>query len=378
MVDAPDMFVFAEYQVSNNTVVTVTLTNIPVGSGALAQSFGLAVADFLNSGADCIFTAEPNGGIYSWSAAGASSPLQRQVFTENYFGKAWHALAGVKMAAGGEGLAGLMVDPTNQSVCKVMFWAPQAELPKAPDVPQTAPITRILPDPNSGGSLADVDIRIWDAEGNASLPTLQFLSPGSTVWSNATVVSVDGSIYGSVSALPTGVTHRLIWHAANDLGAGFTNAVHLRAQAKDVTLEGPWSEEVTYQISVPGGIDVDMDGLLDDWERERFESLTQGPDDDLDQDGVTNKEEYVADTDPKDPASYLRMSIHIESGQAVISWEGGTAARQFLEERLDLGKPNEPWMTIWTNEPPTRPTGAFTNQLGLDGARFYRLRVLRE
>jgi hypothetical protein len=119
-VDAPDMFVFAEYQVSNNTVMTATLTNIPIGSSILAQSFGLAAVDFLNSGVDYIFSAEPNGGIYSWSATDASNPLKRQVFTEDYFGKAWHALARVKMAAGGKGLVGLMVDPTNQTTCKVM------------------------------------------------------------------------------------------------------------------------------------------------------------------------------------------------------------------------------------------------------------------
>ena len=92
-VSAPDAFIYAEYRISGDVVTLLTLTNIPVGSSIFAQSFGLAAVDFLNSGADYIFTAEPNGAIYSWFANDASSPLQRQLFTSDYTGKAWHALS---------------------------------------------------------------------------------------------------------------------------------------------------------------------------------------------------------------------------------------------------------------------------------------------
>jgi len=71
-------------------------------------------------------------------------------------------------------LAGLRVDPTNQNVCDVIFWPPQPELWSPASVIQTAPLARILPEPNQGGGVAKVKFRLWDSEGNASLPLLQF------------------------------------------------------------------------------------------------------------------------------------------------------------------------------------------------------------
>jgi hypothetical protein len=159
-------------------------------SSILAQSFALAAVDFLGSGVDYVFTAEPSGAIYLWSANNVSSPLQRQLLTSDYTGKSWHALAGVKMAVGGEGLAGLMVDPTNQSTCKVIFWAPRAVLTSPQfGVAETAPVAAVIPSSNPLGAIAAVAIRLWDAEGNASTPFLQYQILGSTNWLNATVIA---------------------------------------------------------------------------------------------------------------------------------------------------------------------------------------------
>jgi hypothetical protein len=44
---------------------------------------------------------------------------------------AWQAMCGVQMPALGKGLAGLMVDPTNQNVGNVIFWLPQVVLAAA-------------------------------------------------------------------------------------------------------------------------------------------------------------------------------------------------------------------------------------------------------
>jgi parallel beta-helix repeat protein len=48
-------------------------------------------------------------------------------------------------------------------------------------------------------------------------------------------------------------------------------------------------------------IDVDGDGLPDNWELEHFGDLNESATDDNDNDGFTNLEEYIAGTDPTDP-----------------------------------------------------------------------------
>ena len=55
--------------------------------------------------------------------------------------------------------------------------------------------------------------------------------------------------------------------------------------------------------------DTDGDGLPDDWEREQFGSLAQGPDDDPDGDEVTNIEEYRNGTDPGSGVATVYVSI---------------------------------------------------------------------
>jgi len=47
--------------------------------------------------------------------------------------------------------------------------------------------------------------------------------------------------------------------------------------------------------------DSDADGLLDTWEILYFGNLNQGPDDDYDNDGLTNLEEFQLGTNPSDP-----------------------------------------------------------------------------
>ena len=51
------------------------------------------------------------------------------MFTADYVGKAWHSLAALNLVAGGQGLLGLMVDPTNQNTCNVIFWQRETTLP---------------------------------------------------------------------------------------------------------------------------------------------------------------------------------------------------------------------------------------------------------
>ena len=250
-IEAGDNFMVVEYQISGNQWTTNTLARIPINASAPAQSFALASANFLPYETNILFTAEPDGQLFYWQSTSPNGPLQRQVFSSEHQGKAWHALAGLKSAEPGQGLIGLRVDPTNPSTCSVFFWPPQQTIAAPPLVSQTAPSVLIYPSTNQNGSLAQVTVRLFDNEGNASLPILQFQATGSTIWSNATVLSVDGQTVGRVTALPTGSDHVLLWSAGRDLGASFTNTVLLRARASDVTLTGDYSATAPYRVETP-------------------------------------------------------------------------------------------------------------------------------
>ena len=244
------------------------------------------------------------------------------------------------MAAGGEGLAGLLVEPENSGVCKVMLWPPRAVLSSPQSVVfQTAPIARILPSPVSGGNSANVRIRIWDAEGNASLPLLQF-SPNTTNWFDVTnILTVDGAAYSlaiRVPALPGGSEHTLVWNAGAVFPSGITN-IFLRTRAKDISLLGDWSEPMPYQLTLT--LDSDGDGLPDDWEIGAFGNITaQNGDGDADGDGFKNSYEYLAGTNPNDPTSSLRITL-VQPVQAGLrlDWMSGTSGVQVLQSQLGLG-----------------------------------------
>ena len=236
--DAGDDFVTAEYFVAATNATLLTLSRQPLATAAVAQSYGLASVNFLNRSNEVFFTGEPDGQVFAWTATG-TNPLQRQLFSAQHAGKPWHALTGVKTLAPGEGLAGLLVDPATPNKCYVIFWPPQRELPQSPNFPQTAPLARVLPNPAAGGNLASIRVRIWDAEGNASLPFLQF-SPDRTNWWDVTnilfVDSLPYSLTTRVTASPTGSEHTFWWKAGTEgFASGITN-IFVRARARDISL----------------------------------------------------------------------------------------------------------------------------------------------
>lgn len=70
-------------------------------------------------------------------------------------------------------------------------------------------------------------------------------------------------------------------------------------------------------------VDGDEDGLPDDWEQDNGldpgnGSGVNGADGDLDQDGMTNLEEYLAGTAPNDPSSVLRLEVQSEPDWGVV------------------------------------------------------------
>jgi hypothetical protein len=126
--------------------------------------------------------------------------------------------------------------------------------------------------------------------------------------------------------------------------------------------------------------DADGDVIPDWWEEQYFGSITNcAPAADPDGDGMPNLFEYLADTNPTNALSVLRISrIVPEANGLRIEWQGGVAARQFLERSKSLGIAGANWVTLYTNNPPTPLQTNLFDLLTTNRTLFYRVRAVRE
>ncbi len=84
-------------------------------------------------------------------------------------------------------------------------------------------------------------------------------------------------------------------------------------------------------------VDSDTDGLPDDWENFHFGSLLPTGDADPDDDGVSNRAEYEAGTDPNDPDSVLQVtSVTLNGGTTEIRYTAGPGTGEGLQWSNDL------------------------------------------
>ncbi len=100
---------------------------------------------------------------------------------------------------------------------------------------------------------------------------------------------------------------------------------------------------------------------------------------DPDGDGMPNLFEYLADTNPTNALSVLRLSrIVPETNGVRLEWQGGVAAKQFLERSRSLSFAENNWLTLFTNNPPTPLQTNLFDLFGTNRALFYRIRAVRE
>jgi lysophospholipase L1-like esterase len=148
----------------------------------------------------------------------------------------------------------------------------------------------------------------------------------------------------------------------------------------------------TVTITVAGAADSDGDGIPDAWEIAR--GLNPGVNDaglDVDGDGFTNREEYLADTNPLDPASSLRITsvARNPAGQNVVNWRSAGGVRYRIQYRdgamgaynaafTDL--PRSAGLEIDPASPGSVSTRSFTDDFtltpGTTTNRYYRVKVV--
>jgi hypothetical protein len=122
--------------------------------------------------------------------------------------------------------------------------------------------------------------------------------------------------------------------------------------------------------------DDDNDGLPDSWEAAHgLDSLSDDSRLDADGDGMDNRSEYIADTNPTSAESRLAITgVCAGRGGVTIHWRGGQQAMQILETCTSL---TGPWTPVCTNEPPTAMANSHLVARGPEKARFFRVRAVR-
>lgn len=99
--------------------------------------------------------------------------------------------------------------------------------------------------------------------------------------------------------------------------------------------------------------------------------------DDSDGDGMPAGDEYVADTNPTNALSVLRLcKLGLTNDGVTVAWKDGIQARQVLERSSDLVHSGA-WHPVYTNEPPTNLESEYVNTPMGNGPHFYRITVER-
>ncbi|MBN1669923.1 MAG: chitobiase/beta-hexosaminidase C-terminal domain-containing protein [Kiritimatiellae bacterium] len=78
--------------------------------------------------------------------------------------------------------------------------------------------------------------------------------------------------------------------------------------------------------ALDSGTDSDQDGMPDDWEQTYFSGQGESTEGDDDGDGVSNMAEYIAGSDPTNPASFFKLDLQTSGGNLHVSFSALEAA----------------------------------------------------
>ncbi len=133
-------------------------------------------------------------------------------------------------------------------------------------------------------------------------------------------------------------------------------------------------------------VDLDQDGLPDEWETRFFGSTAGAPDEDFDGDGLSDAKEFLTGTDPRSPDSVFRIrnvEEVIEAGtrKVLLEWEGHESRRYEIYWSDGPVGENMVWQKVYN--PGLRRAGGLwfwtddgtrtRTQVGTLPERFYRV-----
>lgn len=131
--------------------------------------------------------------------------------------------------------------------------------------------------------------------------------------------------------------------------------------------------------AITDGVDADADGIPDFWEKAYFGDITHSPENDDDGDGMSNEEEYSANTDPTSASSHLTATstTTLNNGKLdlVITIENSAIDRRYtLLNSDDLGIAS-PWVAVPGESNKAGNGGPMAFSVNGASPGFYRIKV---